>query len=269
MNCLLYSDSSLSPSHNTEHISWAVEAANKNKKIIQTRAKQTPVSDVHNVIIFTLSLLFLIPSLSLSLSLFPPSLPPSLSLFLSPLSLSLSLLQKILLRDTDGQITDISPSPWTSSDNKATSGSSTLSIKPPVASHRSPRSRQSGGGTGGGGARGGGARGGGRGSKTSRSRKTFVKAPPPVGSNQSNIDSDTEIELPFLPTTVHKDQDYDINYDSDATSDDIQLPKGGVAFQPQATPIPRLISVYDFHAPSSGGGGAWGTTSDESDSDSD
>ncbi|XP_003386786.1 PREDICTED: nuclear factor related to kappa-B-binding protein-like [Amphimedon queenslandica] len=201
-----------------EHISWAVEAANKNKKIIQTRAKQTP---------------------------------------------------KILLRDADGQITDISPSPWSSADNKVTSGSSTLSIKPPVASHRSPRSRQSGGGTGGGGARGGGARGGGRGSKTSRSRKTFVKAPPPVGgSSQSNIESDTEIELPFLPTTVHKDQD-DINYDSDATSDDIQLPKGGVAFQPQATPIPRLISVYDFHAPSSGGGGAWGTTSDESDSDSD
>ena len=89
------------------------------------------------------------------------------------------------------------------------------------------------------------------------------------GASQSNIDSDAETELPFLPTTVHKDQDYDLHLedDSDSTSDDIQLHKaGGVAFSSQPPPIPRL-SEYDFHAPAGGGGGTWCTEDSESETD--
>ena len=143
-----------------------------------------------------------------------------------------------------GRLIDVSPKSSLTDIPKK----STTSLK---GVHRSPRGSQRGTS--------------GRGSKSSKGNTISVK--PSVitmGTSNQSIESDNdsllEGELPFLPTTVHKDVD-DIHINSDISSSD----EGGIPLGALGTRVPPpLTSDYPFQ-PS--GGGQWLSSDNSSDTE--
>ena len=144
-----------------------------------------------------------------------------------------------------GRLIDVSPkSSLTDNPKKATTGS----LK---GVHRSPRGSQRGTS--------------GRGSKSSKGNVLSVKPSlVTLGTCNQSIESDNdsllEGELPFLPTTVHKDVD-DIHINSDISSSD----EGGIPLGTLGTRVPPpLTSDYTFQP---AGSGQWLSSDNSSDTE--